>query len=378
MTILYRLALLGLLTLGGLAPGAARAATRVAVYPLQPLGLPAATVESLDATLRGRISQLPGLSLLGREPTLGALSAGGDSASGLHCDGGPACLAALGRRLGVDEVVYGVASGLGARTALDLKLVDVATGGEKRRVHAIVGRAAAGQGGRSPILGGLREAAVRLLDPAAWTGALEVLCEIRGAQVSVDGTPRGQTPLEPIAGIVPGRHSLRVTKAGYSGVERFVDVRFDETAELKVDLAGNAVGAVMYREGTAPGHRGVVIVSEGGALAARPGSERVWGSRLVVATVALATLGLGAGLASSIERGAAANMARPVAPADEGLLNQRVGRAAGFGLAADVLWIAAGASLVSAGVVYALSGSGTKGMVSMGVGPGGIALAGSF
>lgn len=371
-----RLALLVALALGLAVPLRARAATRLAIYPLQPLGLPVSTVDSLDATLRARVERLPGVSLLARGRTVAQLSSGAGTL-GIRCDGSPDCLARLGKLLGVDEIIYGVASGLGGRTALDLKLVGVASGGEIRRVHATVGRQAA-QKGRSALIGGVREAAVRLLDPARWTGALELLTELRGAEVSIDGAPRGKTPLDPIQGLAPGRHALRVTAPGYSGVERFVDVRFDETAEVKLDLAGNAVGAVMYRQGGAGGRSvvPVLIVQEGAPPKAR--SQRAWAHRMVGATVAFAALGLGAGIVSSVERTAAAGMTRPVAAADEGLLNQRVGRASGFGLAADVLWIASGVSLVTAGVLFSLSGSGTSGSVALGAGPAGLAVAGQF
>ncbi len=157
-----RLSIQGILAAAAVAGAAAsaRASTSVALYPLQPLGIPAATADSLDRALRGEIGRLPGIRMLGLDRTVAAIKTGPES-RGVACDGSRRCLAGLGRLLGVDEVVYGVASGVGRRFAFDLKLVDTATGREVRRVDARVG------GGRESLQRGLREAALRLVAPEA-------------------------------------------------------------------------------------------------------------------------------------------------------------------------------------------------------------------
>ena len=339
----------------------ARAAVTLAVYPLQPLGVPAATVDSLDATLRGEIARLHEFQLLDRGRT-GAALRNGAASPGVSCNGTPACLSELGRLLSVQKVIYGIVSGIGDSYSIELKLIDVASGGEERRVRAAVG------GKREALLAGLRGTVVRLLEPARWVGALEVHAGAPGSLVVVDGRPVGQTPLgHPVARLTPGRHSLRIAKSGFAPFEKFVDVHFGETTVVQVDLAGSTVRGVMYREGAeapapAEGRRTgavpvIVVTSEA------PSAPRYhdWAWRAVDASLGLAALGLGAGLISQVNRSAASSMTRPVSAAQEFTLDQRLSRSSGFGLAADFLWIGAGASLITAGLLFAVGAKGDAG-----------------
>lgn len=82
---------------------------------------------------------------------------------------------------------------------------------------------------------------VDLAPSLAEGGRLEVTSEPSGAQVSVDGTPRGVTPLV-IASIEPGQH--RVTIAGQDGsVNRTVNVAAGTSASVVVTLGGPAGAA---------------------------------------------------------------------------------------------------------------------------------------
>jgi hypothetical protein len=368
--------MLGFASAFALLAGSRASAATLAIYPLQPLGVPPATVTSLDATLRAEVEGLPGVELLSRGRTVASLK--NDPGSlGLACNGAPGCLTDLGKVLAVDKVVYGVVSGLGDRYSFDLKLIDVGTGGEERRVTASVG------GKREVLLSSLRAAAVHLLAPERYVGALEIDSSVPGAQVFVDGKAMGPTPIAgTIVGLSPERHALRLTKPGFADFEKFVDVHFDQTTVVRVDLAESAVRDVMYREGALPApvsRQGtpVVIVAEAGSPR---NPKRIWAWRAVYATLTLAAVGLGTGVVSQAERNAASGTARPIAPSQEPTLSTQVSLGNAFGATADVAWGLAGAGLIAAGVLFAISGgdAGSKSSVVISPTGAGLAVSGRF
>jgi serine/threonine-protein kinase len=60
------------------------------------------------------------------------------------------------------------------------------------------------------------------------------------ADVSVDGVPRGQTPLARIP-LPPGPHAVLLTHPDYQPYPRRVTIRSGETLRLTVDLATDGV-----------------------------------------------------------------------------------------------------------------------------------------
>jgi hypothetical protein len=73
------------------------------------------------------------------------------------------------------------------------------------------------------------------------TGGLEVSSDPRGARVSIDGTPRGQTPLK-IPEIAPGQHKVTIS-SGRTSVERTVEVTAGATATVVVSVPAAAAAA---------------------------------------------------------------------------------------------------------------------------------------
>jgi hypothetical protein len=68
------------------------------------------------------------------------------------------------------------------------------------------------------------------LDPSAALGRLEVRTDVAGARVSVDGIPRGVTPLV-VSGLTPGQHRVTLSR-GDATVYRTATVRAGTTATL--------------------------------------------------------------------------------------------------------------------------------------------------
>src|SRR5690606_4144138 len=69
--------------------------------------------------------------------------------------------------------------------------------------------------------------------PAA---ALDVLSQPIGAEIVVDGQPRGRTP-QRVVGLAPGSHELVVRKEGFLPYRQTIEVEADARYELDVKLA---------------------------------------------------------------------------------------------------------------------------------------------
>jgi hypothetical protein len=106
-------------------------------------------------------------------------------------------------------------------------------------------------------------------EPAAATGRLEIASEPQGAQVRIDGTPRGTTPLT-ISDIAPGEHTI-VISSGDATVTRRVTVAAGATATVVASVtAPDASGG--YVSFSAPFE---LQVSEGGRLVGTTAAERI-------------------------------------------------------------------------------------------------------
>jgi hypothetical protein len=138
-------------------------------------------------------------------------------------------------------VLTGTLGGLGDELSLDLKLLDGKSGREIRR--AAVSLPAEGAARDAA----LDELAIRLLAPGDWVGTLALDVEVKGASIYLDEKLVGTTPLnEPIIGLTPGKHILRIIKEDYGEFNRFVVIRYNSVARLKPDLKNNMVVGLIY------------------------------------------------------------------------------------------------------------------------------------
>src|ERR1700755_716340 len=130
-----------------------------------------------------------------------------------ECTGEDRCLAAIGKKLGVDVILTGTVGQLGDNYVLTIKAVDV---GSARTLQKIQSDPLRGQ--PDELIEGVRVAAYRLLAPGQLHGAIQVQTDLVGAAVELDGAPLGKTPL-PGNGVIGklalGKHRLRVAAASY-------------------------------------------------------------------------------------------------------------------------------------------------------------------
>jgi hypothetical protein len=205
----------------------------VALLPLRPLGAPPDVVHALEVTLRNELAQLPEARLA--SPT--------DVAAALKrepgCEMKVACAAAAAAHAGARQLIMGTTSQLGDSFMVDLKLIDSRSGQELRRATHPV------SGSQEALIEKVREAAIHLLAPSRFVGALRVdVPGAAGAQLYLDGKPAGTLPLsQPLEGLSPGQHAIRV-KDKTQETSTFVEVRFGRTTDAQLELGAAPVVAV--------------------------------------------------------------------------------------------------------------------------------------
>ena len=230
-----------------LAASAQPARPAVALMPLRALGVPPEVARALQDTLQNELSALPEARIVPAADLAEALRREPD------CEAHIACAAAAASKAGARQLIMGTASQLGDAFMIDLKLMDARSAAELRRAtHPVSGT-------QDALIETLREAAVELLAPARFVGALRVdVPGVPGAQLFVDGKPAGKVPLEePIAGLAPGQHTLRVADGRTREVSTFVEVRYGRTTEARVEL-----GAVQLKTVPAAALPSVQLVSK--------------------------------------------------------------------------------------------------------------------
>jgi hypothetical protein len=136
---------------------------------------------------------------------------------------------ALGKELGAARAVAVEATPLGDGIIVYLQALELPSG------HAIGSTTVSLTGGaRAPgDRDVMRAALMRILDPMRYTGRAQVRVDVQGAVVQVDGHPAQAGTIE----LPVGTHALRVTHPAYHDFLRFLDIDFDKTLTVDVNMA---------------------------------------------------------------------------------------------------------------------------------------------
>jgi PEGA domain len=200
---------------------------KIAVWRFDALGIEPALVAQLEALFRSELDRLAASPLPSRREIERKIPEPLAS-----CTGEAKCLAAIGKRLGVEVMVAGSVGALGDNYLLDIKVVDVATAKQLRRITTDPLR-----GTPDELIESVRVAAYRLLAPEQLHGSIAILSDLIGGEVAIDGKRVGQTPLPaPISKLALGPHTVRVSARGYVPFEEKVEVRFQKSARVEVRL----------------------------------------------------------------------------------------------------------------------------------------------
>ena len=201
-----------------------------AVFDLAPSGVEAATATNLTQILSAELKKIEGARVIGRDDIKAMLDLEADKQL-LGCADDTSCLAEIGAALGVQYLVAGHVGRIAETYLVSLRLIDPNTVSVVNRItESFVGP-------EDQLVGAVRFGARDLVGVASSAqGSLALSADQADAEVYVDGVARGALPLEPIAALAPGRHSLRVVKEGfleYSG-DFYVDP--GGTTELGISL----------------------------------------------------------------------------------------------------------------------------------------------
>jgi hypothetical protein len=209
---------------------------KIAVWRFDALGIDNEIVQRLETLFRmelDRLDKVPQPSRRDIERTV--------SAAEQNCTGEEKCLQSIGKKLGVEYVVTGTVGSLGDNYVLNIKVVEVATG-KSQKIQSDPLR-----GSPDELIEGVRVAAYRLLAPQQLHGALQIQTDLVGAEVTLDGSKVGATPL-PNGGVIAklplGKHKLEVAARGYDKFDSDVEVHFQKVSPVVVRLlqSGETVG----------------------------------------------------------------------------------------------------------------------------------------
>lgn len=203
---------------------------RVAMVGLDSLGMDAERVSRLETLFRIEIDRLSRARMPSPRRVREVLAL----PQHRGCGSESRCLISVGKALGVDVVVAGNVAALGDAYVVDIKAVDVAEGTEIARVASEPLR-----GDPDDLIDNVRVAAYQLLAPGALRGSINLLVDLDGAEVWIDGEKVGVTPLaRPIGGLSVGTHRLEIRAEGYDPARREIEVKFQKSSRVVVSLSG--------------------------------------------------------------------------------------------------------------------------------------------
>ena len=202
---------------------------KIAVWRFDALGIEPELVARLETLFRMELARLSKNGLPSRRDIESAVTADQQ-----QCTGNEKCLAAIGKKLGVDIVVTGTVGSMGSAYVLDIKAVDTATAKQLQRIQSPPLR-----GSPDELIEGVRVAAYKLLAPEQLHGSIQVQTDMVGAEVRLDDNAIGKTPLMNlgvIGKLALGKHKLRVQAPGYDPFDDEVDVHFQKVSQVEVRL----------------------------------------------------------------------------------------------------------------------------------------------
>jgi hypothetical protein len=202
---------------------------QVVMMPLSSLGSTDDAAEAIQRVLVAEIGAILGDRLIPPETLARASS---EIREGLTaCDGVVECLVELVGGAGWDAFIVGNVAGLGEDRAINLKLIDVRLGREVRRT------AEKASGDEARLIVQMRKAAVELVAPGKFAGALELVARQEGVAIVIDGTPAGVTPLATTRlELTAGRHALEAKREGYVPFSTMVEIAYGEVKQVTIDL----------------------------------------------------------------------------------------------------------------------------------------------
>ncbi len=171
------------------------------------------------------------------------------------CAGDGGCVARIGARLGVREVLLVGVSQLGD-VILTVQRIDV----DEHKVSSRIAEALAEKS--TPNENDLTGYLTRLMPAEDFLryGVIRIDANLTGAAVTVSGENRGETPVAPLKVKAPASYDLRITKDGFVPFQLSVDVPPDGEVRVKADLTREGEHVAWYGRWWVATLAGVVVL----------------------------------------------------------------------------------------------------------------------
>jgi hypothetical protein len=189
----------------------------------------------------------------------------------VQCSGEADCLAYIGAKVGADEVVLVGISELGD-VILTLQRIAV----KRRTVESRIAESLAPAD--QPTDAVLAQYLSRLMPPGDFVrfGMIDVVANLGGANVKLDGESKGTTPIQPLRVHAPASYDIRVEKSGYVPFSASVAVPPDGEVKVKANLTRRGGGDHWYQKWYVLAFAGAAVIGATGAaiyLGTKPGDS---------------------------------------------------------------------------------------------------------
>lgn len=207
----------------------------------------------------GTMSKQTSLAVLGPDQTRAMYGDSLDQAL-TKCAGEAECVAQIGNKLGVAEVILVGVSELGD-VILTMQRIDVTS----RAVSARVAESLAE--GVAPTDAQIDSFLQKLLPPGDFKrfGVIDIVANLSGAAVSVGGASRGVTPIEKLTLPAPATYDIRIDKQGYVPFTTRVQLPPDGEIKVEAELSLRGAGAAWYQKWYVLAIAGVVVAGAAGS-----------------------------------------------------------------------------------------------------------------
>ncbi|HEY0195444.1 MAG TPA: PEGA domain-containing protein [Kofleriaceae bacterium] len=178
----------------------------------------------------------------------------------VKCGGEAGCIARIGQKAGVAEVLLIGVSEMGD-VILTMQRIDVAD-------KSVVGRVADSlAAGASPSEAQLQGYTTRLLPPGDFLrfGVIDIVSNLAGAAVTVGGEPRGLTPLAALQLRAPASYEIKVEKTGYVPFSTRVALPPDGEVKVEAELNRRGAEAAWYQHWYVLAAAGLIVAGAGGS-----------------------------------------------------------------------------------------------------------------
>ncbi|MEZ4271383.1 MAG: PEGA domain-containing protein [Myxococcota bacterium] len=228
--------------------------TAVAVLPLHGIDIDDELRDAIERALLREIDVTEGMQAVSPRDVLADLNSYDLKP---YCNGNTRCVALAGRYARAQLALEARIAALGGTLSISMRLVDSQTGEERARVADPLSDIPSTRAQE------LHRLAVQLLTPELYVGTLQITSSDVGAEVYVDDKLVGSIPLnQPLTGLKAGPHILRMHKPGFSELYRFVDVIYNRSSTINIDLKNNTISGVIVEEVSHTGFGALYVVTD--------------------------------------------------------------------------------------------------------------------